>query len=784
MTSEHQLLPVLPIRAAVLFPGATIPVAVGRPRTVRAVESAMATDDKRIFVVALRDPHASDPGAGQLHRIGTEGIIKKLHRFPDGTLQLVVLGERRARWESMIREAPHFVAEVRPLPMIESPGAAVEALERTVLDLAQNAAAMADPQLVGLDLSALMGQVEHSDRLIYSLATLFSFEPAAEQEILASPTTLEALETLRSVLVHEMDVLEIRNRIADQARGELAREQREHILREQLRAIRTELGEEASEEAQRNDLRLRAADAHLPPEVMSEAERELARMGSLPAASAEYHVVVSRLELILELPWTKLTSGDVDISLARRILEEDHHGLPDVKSRILEHLGVLRMNPSAKSPIICFVGPPGTGKTSLGHSISRALGRGFERLSLGGMHDEAELRGHRRTYVGAIPGRILQGIRRAKCRDPVFMLDEVDKIGRDFRGDPSSALLEILDPEQNVTFYDNYLALPFDLSRVFFITTANTLETIPPPLLDRMEVISLSGYTHREKLAIAESFLVPRQRTQVGLTAEDLTFDTHAIADMISEHTREAGVRQLERTIGKVARKVALRFAEGDTTPKTIRTSDVADMLGPPAISSELLRSVMPPGVAPGLAWTEAGGDVIYVEAAELPEGRGVILTGQLGEVMKESAQAAHSYLWSRAAQLGLDRDRFARSGVHLHVPAAATPKDGPSAGITMATALASLFIGRSARSDTAMTGEMTLAGLVLPVGGVKEKVLAAHRAGFRRIVLPRANARDLKKLPEDVRRELNIVLAETVDEVLDATLTEATAAMRPAIGH
>jgi ATP-dependent Lon protease len=776
MGSDRRLLPVLPIRAAVLFPGAAIPVAVGRPRTVRAVEAALETDDKAMFVIALRAQDEDDPGPSDLHRVGTEAVIKKVHRSPDGTFQLIVVGEQRARWDSIPRENPFMLADVRPIPMVESPGPLVEALQRTVLDLAQQAAALADPQLQGLDLCAMLGKNEEVARTIYSLATLFSFDTLSEQEILCAPTTLEALETLRRVLSHEIEVLEIRSRIADQARSELQREQREHILREQLRAIRSELGEDGSEDAVREELRIKAAHTELPDEVRAEVERELSRLASLPSAAAEYHVIIARVELILELPWRSPAPDRIDITRARSVLDRDHHGLEDVKNRILEHLGVLRMNPNAKSPILCFVGAPGVGKTSLGKSIARALNRSFERLSLGGMHDEAELRGHRRTYVGAIPGRILTGIKRAKSRDPVFMLDEVDKLGRDFRGDPASALLEVLDPEQNIAFYDNYLSLPFDLSKVFFITTANSIDGIPAPLLDRMEVILLSGYTHEEKRTIAENYLVPRQRAQAGLSEDQLAIEPASIAEMIAEYTREAGVRQLERTIAKVARKVSLRFAEGSREVVSVRPYDLIEMLGPPPIAKELWRSVTPPGVAAGLAWTESGGDVIYVEAAELPEGKGVILTGQLGDVMKESAQAAHSWLWSHSESLGIDRQRIAKAGVHVHVPAAAIPKDGPSAGITIATALASLFAGRPARTDTAMTGEMTLAGLVLPVGGVKEKVLAAHRAGFRRLILPRPNARDLTKLPDDVRREVKIVFVETVDEVLHAVLASASA--------
>jgi ATP-dependent Lon protease len=551
----------------------------------------------------------------------------------------------------------------------------------------------------------------------------------------------------------------------------MSKEQREYLLRQQLRAIQQELGEQNPEQAEVALLRQRLQEADLPDEVRKEAERELVRLEKLPSVAPDYQLTRTHLELILELPWRKGTPDIIDLPLARKVLDEDHFDLEEVKGRILEHLAVLKLNPHAKAPILCFVGPPGVGKTSLGQSIARALGRKFERMSLGGLHDEAELRGHRRTYIGAMPGRLIQAIRRAGVNNPLLMLDEVDKLGRDFRGDPAAALLEILDPAQNFSFRDNYLDLPFDLSKVFFITTANTLDTIPQPLLDRMELLRLAGYSEEEKLQIARRYLFPRQLTEAGLTPEQLVLPDEALRRIIRRYTREAGVRQLERALGRLTRKVALRFAEGQTQAVTVRPEDLAEMLGPERFFLEQIRQQLPPGVATGLAWTEAGGDVLYVEATLLPSGRGLTLTGQLGQVMKESATAAQSYVWSHADELGIDRNLFRRSGVHIHVPAGAVPKDGPSAGVAMAAALASLYTHMPVRNDTAMTGEVTLTGLVLPVGGIKEKVLAAHRAGIRQVILPSENEKDLRDVPETVRREVKFTLAQRMDDVLAAAI-------------
>jgi ATP-dependent Lon protease len=617
------------------------------------------------------------------------------------------------------------------------------------------------------------------------LAPMFSLELEKEQSLLEAATLADALRLMHSYLTHELQVLEIRNRIASQAQTEMSKEQRDYLLRQQMRAIQKELGGEDAERSEAALLRERFLKADLPEEVRKEIERELTKLERLSPASPDYHVTRAYLEFVLELPWTAQTHDVLDIGRARQVLDEDHYDLKDVKERILEHLGVMKLNPTAKSPILCFVGPPGVGKTSLGQSIARALGRKFERLSLGGMHDEAELRGHRRTYIGAMPGRIIQALRRSGVKNPVLMLDEVDKLGRDFRGDPAAALLEILDPEQNRTFRDNYLDLPFDLSKVFFITTGNTLDTIPRPLLDRMEILRLAGYSEEEKIEIAKRYLIPRQVRETGLKPEDCVITEDALRAIISQYTREAGVRQLERAIGTIARKIALRHAEGRTEPLTVTAADLAEWLGPRRFSTEQMRKQLPPGVATGLAWTETGGDVLYIEATLLPNGRGMTLTGQLGEVMQESARAAQSYIWSHAQELGIDRMLFRRYGVHIHVPAGAIPKDGPSAGVTMATALASIYSGHSVRVDTAMTGEITLVGLVLPVGGIKEKVLAARRAGLKRVILPKENEKDLTELPEPVREEMEFIFAENIREVLSAAipqLTEHFAAIKAAM--
>jgi len=604
-------------------------------------------------------------------------------------------------------------------------------------------------------------------QLAFMVASLMNVDGVREQALLETTSRLDGLRLVMGWLSHEVNVAELRNKITEDARTEMSKDQREYLLRQQKRAIEQELGEKNSDQAETENLREKLAKADLPEDIRKEAERELGRLEKVNTASPEHNVIRTWLEYVIELPWNKRSEDSLDLKRAREILDEDHYGIVKVKERIIEQLAVLKLNPEAKAPILCFVGAPGVGKTSLGQSIARALGRKFERMSLGGLHDEAELRGHRRTYIGALPGRLIQAMRRAGFSNPVLMLDEVDKLGRDFRGDPASALLEVLDPEQNKSFRDNYLDLPFDLSKVLFITTANTLDTIPAPLLDRMEILALSGYSEEEKTQIARRYLLPRQLKHTGLTAEQCVIGEEALQKMIRSYTREAGVRRLEQVLGRVIRKVAVKFAEGRTEPYIVDAAEVPELLGPEAILPEQGRKDMPPGVATGLAWTETGGDVLYIEAALLPSGKDLMITGQLGEVMQESAKTARSYLWSHAREFGLQTDQFLNAGLHIHVPAGAIPKDGPSAGVTMTTALASLYSGVPARSDTAMTGEVTLTGLVLPIGGVKEKVLAARRLGLKRVILPRGNQKDLRDLPEEVRRDVEFIFADRVEEVL-----------------
>jgi ATP-dependent Lon protease len=767
-----QMLPVLPIKNTVLFPHLQMPLSIGRPASQAAVETAMASEEKQLVIVAQRDAAVEAPSQADLYTIGTRAIIKKTTHPREGMLELVVQGVERVVVLKVEQTTPHLMARVRPLPAPVDGGAEVEALHRAILELAAKALALVQPQAAA-PLGQMLANTEEPLQLVYLLGSMLNLDLVKEQSILETQTRADALRLMHGYLTYEVQVLELRQKIAGQAQHEMSREQREYLLRQQLRAIQQELGEQNPEQAEIALLREQVEKEDLPEDVRKEAERELQRLERLPAASPEHHVVRSYLELVLELPWRKSTESVFDLARARRVLDEDHYDLKEVKERILEHLGVLKLNPEAKAPILCFVGPPGVGKTSLGHSIARALGRTFERMSLGGMHDEAELRGHRRTYIGAMPGRIIQAIRRAGVKNPVLMLDEVDKLGRDFRGDPAAALLEILDPEQNRSFRDNYVDIPFDLSKVFFITTANTLDTIPQPLRDRMEILRLAGYSEEEKVEIAKRYLIPRQLHETGVSADQCQILDETLQRIISRYTREAGVRQLERAIGRLARKTALQIAEGRSEPGIMRAVDLTDMLGPELFFQEQARREVPPGVATGLAWTEAGGDVLYIEATLLPEGRTLMLTGQLGDVMQESAKAARSYIWSHADELDIDPGQFRRTGVHIHVPAGAIPKDGPSAGITMATALASLYSGCPARNDTAMTGEITLTGLVLPIGGVKEKVLAARRAGLQRVILPKENEKDLRELPDHVRAEMAFVLAERIEDVLAAAIPQ-----------
>jgi ATP-dependent Lon protease len=765
-TSEQtRTLSVLPIKNTVLYPYLLMPLAVGRDRSMAAVEAAAAGEDKTLFVVAQKDANVEDPAFEHLYTIGTEAVVKRLERG-DSSIQMVVQGTRRMEILEGLQTSPFLQARVRAIGEPDDQGTEIDALERAILDVAGRIQAMSHPD-AQVGIGQILSQFKDPLHKAYLLASMLTLDLEKEQQLLEATTRLSGLRLMHEFLMREAQIVELRQKIASQAQSEMSREQREYHLRQQLRAIQQELGEGGGEQADLAELGERLAAARLPDEARKEAERELARLGRLSTASPDYQITRSYLDLILELPWSNETQDNLDLARARAILDEDHYDLKEVKERIIEQLAVLKLNPSAKAPILCFVGPPGVGKTSLGQSIARALERKFERMSLGGLHDESELRGHRRTYIGAMPGRILQAIRRAGVRNPLLMLDEVDKVGRDYRGDPTAALLEILDPAQNFEFRDNYLNLPFDLSKTFFIATANTLDTIPRPLLDRMEILRLGGYSEEEKMQIARRYLIRRQLTEAGLKEDEITIPDETLRHVISRYTREAGVRQLERAIGQLARKVAVRFAENRGETVTIRPENLPDMLGPERFFMEQARRNLPPGVATGLAWTETGGEVLYIEAVDLPGGRDLTLTGQLGEVMRESARAAQSYIWSQAAQLGVSAETLRGSGVHIHVPAGAIPKDGPSAGVAMATALASMYTGEAARSDTAMTGEITLTGLVLPVGGIKEKLLAARRAGIRRVILPEQNAKDLRELPEEVRREMQFILATRIEDVL-----------------
>ncbi|HTP86571.1 MAG TPA: endopeptidase La [Bryobacteraceae bacterium] len=760
-----QTLPVLPLKNTVLFPYLVMPLVVGRASSLAAVEAALATEDKQIVLFAQKDSALEAPTQNDLYVVGTKATIRKVNRSEDN-VELLVVGTERVVLIKMEANEPYFRARVHTLPLPEDKGPEIEALHGALTEIGARAISLAHPNSPQ-ELGRLLAANDDPLRLAYLLASMFGIDVPKGQALLEAPTRAEALRLTHTFITHEVQVLELRNKITTEARSEISKDQRDYLLRQQMKAIQQELGDKDGEGAEVEQLRERLKKADLPEDVRKEAERELSRMEKLPTAAPDYHVIRTYLEYVLELPWNTYSEEKLDIAHARAVLDEDHFGLKDVKGRILEQLGVLKLNPNAKAPILCLVGPPGVGKTSLGQSIARALGRKFERMSLGGLHDEAELRGHRRTYIGAMPGRLIQAMRRAGTKNPVLMLDEIDKLGRDFRGDPAAALMEILDPAQNKDFRDNYLDLPFDLSKVFFVTTANALDTIPGPLLDRMEILRLAGYSEEEKMQIAHRYLIPRQLSEAGLKAEQVVLGDDTLRKIISGYTREAGLRRLERAISRVIRKVALRFAEGQEGSVTVSPDDLTEMLGPESFSPEQARRELPAGVATGLAWTEAGGDVLYIEGTLLPDGKDLTLTGQLGEVMQESARAARSYLWSHAESLGIDPAAFRNNGLHIHVPAGAIPKDGPSAGVTMATAMASLYTKEPVRPDVAMTGEITLTGLVLPIGGVKEKTLAARRAGIRTVILPRINEKDLRELPDHVREEMQFVFADRIEDVL-----------------
>jgi ATP-dependent Lon protease len=782
-------LPVLPLRGLVVYPHTTIPLTVGQPRSIKLVDEAVA-GDRKIGLLASHDPEQETPGPDEIYDYGTVAQIHRLFRAPDGTIRLLVQGLARIKVEDYVATEPYLVARARLEPETVEKTIEVEALMRNVIE---QFGRMADlvPSIPGEIINAALN-VDDPLQLVYALATYVRLDLKDQQNLLRIDSVLEKLRRLMAILAKELEVLELGHQIQSEAQSEMEKMQREYFLREQLKAIQRELGEGDEQTVEVEDFRQKIEAAQMPEEAEREARRELDRLSRLPTAAAEYGVIRTYLDWMVNLPWHVTTDDNLDIPHARRVLDEDHYGLEDIKDRILEYLAVrkLRLERAeeleADEPrdlirreregvILCFVGPPGVGKTSLGASISRAMGRKFTRMSLGGIRDEAEIRGFRRTYIGAMPGRLIQTMRRIESRNPVIMLDEIDKLGRDFRGDPASALLEVLDPEQNFEFRDHYLDVPFDLSLVMFITTANTLETIPMPLMDRMEIIQLSGYTEHEKVQIAQQYLVPRQIRENGLRAEELSFTDDALLAIIRDYTREAGVRNLEREIGRVARQVVTKIAEDTAGSMVVEKDDIVDLLDHPRFGYQTEieeRITDTPGVAIGLAVTVFGGDVLFVEAAQMPGSKGFQYTGQLGQVMQESARAAFSYVRSKAVDLGLDGDYFEKHDVHLHVPAGAVPKDGPSAGVTMATALASLFTGRPVRRNVAMTGEITLRGQVLPVGGIKDKVLAAHRARLDTVILPNRNEHDLDDVPDEVRESMAFVLVDDVTAVLAAALT------------
>jgi ATP-dependent Lon protease len=772
---------ILPVRNVVLYPGIMLPLALGRPKSIAAAQEA-ARSERPVGVVLQRAAEVEEPGAQDMHEVGTVAGILRYVTAPDGQHHVVVQGQQRFRVREFLPGYPYLAARIERLDEPEGGAEAGGAeLQARLLVLKQRSLEALEllpqvpPELVNA-VQAITSPSVGADLV----ASFMDLRPEEKQAILELVDVRARLDKVIELLGHRIEVLKISRDIGQQTKEAVDARQREYILREQMRAIQKELGESEGTGAEIEELSQAIAEVKMPEEVEQQARKELKRLERMPEAAAEHSMVRTYLDWLIELPWSKLSPDAIDIAEARRILDEDHFGLDKIKRRILEYLAVRKLNPSGKSPILCFVGPPGVGKTSLGQSIARATGRKFVRASLGGVHDEAEIRGHRRTYIGALPGNIVQGIRKAGTRNPVFMLDEMDKLGASFHGDPSSALLEVLDPEQNSTFRDNYLAVPFDLSQVMFIGTANVLDSIPGPLRDRMEVIELPSYTEDEKVEIAKRYLVKRQHEANGLKPEQASISDEAIRALVRDYTREAGVRNLERLIGSVFRNIAVRIAEGTATRIEVGPDDLHAILGARRVESELAMRTSVPGVATGLAWTPVGGDLLFVEASRVPGSGKLILTGQLGEVMKESAQAAQSLIKSRARQFGLGESLFEKSDIHIHVPAGAIPKDGPSAGVAMFTALVSLLTDRTVRSDTAMTGEISLRGLVLPVGGIKEKVLAAHRAGITRVLLPARNRKDFEDIPESARTSLEFVWLERVDDAIAAALGDAPADVPP----
>ncbi|NLE44193.1 MAG: endopeptidase La [Chloroflexi bacterium] len=780
------VIPIMPLRGLVVFPMTLVPIRVGQPRSIKLIDDAVA-NKQLIGLVSSTDPDLDTPGPEDVYRIGTVAAVHRLFKSQDGTVTLMMQGLLRIRVEEFVEDSPYLMARISEAPEDVDISIEIEALQRAIIQKFGRLTELAPtvPEEVG----RMIINLEDPLQLAYAVANqLKRIDLEDAQQLLELDNVAEKLRMVLDLLTKELDVLELGHKIQSEAQSEMEKTQRDYFLREQLKAIQRELGEADEQQMEVEEFRKKIESAGMPEEAEREARRELDRLSKLPTAAAEYGVIRTYLDWLTTLPWSVETEDNLDIPHAREVLDEDHYDLEEIKERILEYLAVRKLLDERRSEreqaeshdmirqeregvILCFVGPPGTGKTSLGQSIARALGRKFIRQSLGGMRDEAEIRGHRRTYIGALPGRIIQALRRVESKNPVFMLDEVDKLGSDFRGDPASALLEVLDPEQNREFRDHYLDVPFDLSKVMFITTANLLDPIPGPLRDRMEILQLSGYTDSEKVRIAQGYLIPRQLRENGLRIEELSFSDGALRKMVGDYTREAGVRGLERQIGRVARKVVTRIAEGKQRPVHLTVRNVGEFLGKPRYFPETALRTQVPGVATGLSVTFSGGDLIFCEATKMAGAKGFLVTGQLGEVMKESAQAALSYVRSKACDLHVADDVFEKMDIHLHVPAGAVPKDGPSAGVTMATALASLLTGRRVRGDLAMTGEITLRGQILPVGGIKEKVLAAHRAGLSMVILPKQNEKDLDDVPKEARRDLKFVLVESMSEVFDAAL-------------
>jgi ATP-dependent Lon protease len=771
-------LPILPLRDTVVFPHIVTPLVVAREKSVQLINDVIA-GSRILGLVAQREAEVEDPGYDDIFEYGCAAIILRMLKFPDGSLRVLVQGLSRIKVKGLVQESPYIIGQVEALPEKIAPTTELEALKRNVAIQFQKVVGLV-PQLPD-ELQVVVVNTNNPDKLADLVASNLNLTLDEKQEILEAVDVKKRLKKLTVYVNRELEVLEMGSKIQDKVQTELGKNQREYFLREQMRAIQKELGIGDERSAEIEELRAKIEEAKLPEEAENEALRELDRLSKMQPGAAEYTVSRTYLDWMVALPWSKFTEDNLDIKAAGEVLDEDHYDLIKVKERILEYLAVRKLKANTKGPILCFVGPPGVGKTSLGRSIARAMGRNFIRISLGGVHDEAEIRGHRRTYIGALPGRIVQGIKNAGSNNPIFMLDEVDKIGQDFRGDPSSALLEVLDPEQNFSFSDHYLDVPFDLSRVMFITTANVLDTVPSALRDRLEVLELPGYIEEEKLQIAFKYLVPRQIEENGLKKKEIKFSKSAVTKMIRDYTREAGVRNLERQIANVCRKVAKKVAAGETGVYSITPESVVEMLGPPHYYAEVAERTNEPGVAVGLAWTPTGGDVLFIEATQMSGTKGLILTGQLGDVMKESAQAGLSYIRAHALELGIKEDFFEKKDLHIHVPAGAIPKDGPSAGVTLATALVSMILQRPVRSDFAMTGEITLRGKVLPVGGIKEKVLAARRAGIRKVILPAKNRDDLEEIPVHAKKEMTFYFVSTIDEVLKLALRPGKAAPKTA---